>query len=91
MFGAAVATRSERFSLHVCSLNRVLFLKKLALLHDYLLMLVNLLKRMELLLKGIKIKKEKSMAACFKPAQPQVRASYQCDCFDEQCQVQTCH
>jgi hypothetical protein len=50
-----------------------------------------MVKRMELLLKDIKTKKETSMAARFKPAQPQARARYHCDCFDEQCQGQTCH
>ena len=53
MFGAVVARRSESFALDVCSLNRVWFLKKLALLHSYLLMFVNLLKMMELLLKKV--------------------------------------
>ena len=57
MFGAVVATRSERFALHVCSLHRVSFLK--TSLHSYLLILVNLLKRMELLLRDIKTKKGK--------------------------------
>ena len=42
------------------------------------------------MLKDIKTKKEKSVAARFKPAQPQVRARFQCDSFDEQRQVQTC-
>jgi hypothetical protein len=52
------------------------FSKKLALLHNYLLMFVNLLKMMELLLKDIKTKKKKRAAARFKPAQPQVRARF---------------
>jgi hypothetical protein len=53
MFGSVVARRSESFALDVCSLNRVGFLKKLAWRHGSLLMFVNLLKRMELLLKKV--------------------------------------
>ena len=37
MFSAVVATRSERFALHICELNCFFFKTKLELLHIYLL------------------------------------------------------
>jgi hypothetical protein len=62
-----------------------LIFEKLELLYSDLLLFVNLLNSTELMLKDIKFKKEKSMAARFKPAQPQETRSCEthAECPDE--------